>query len=162
MSGTIILFVTIGVAIALIAAFLALIVDAGTNRRLRDVKRDLKEQVQTLADLKAVVARVDYEYLKKILTKVSDNETEAKKLHNLLDLLDEKVRSYINRQNARLPRPKTDKDGETAPAGDPSQQDLIEQLKAHGMAQPLGQPAVNNQVPLKRVRASEVERARTG
>lgn len=146
-------YVGICAALALIFAFMALFVANGIKRGQIAAAARLKEQAEKIRDVKAVTDRVDNEFLKKILLRLNSNETDLKKLGDLQDLADEKLRSYINRQNARLPRPRGKDDDRPGPI-DPRQQSLIDELEAKGLATPLAETGPPNGRPLKLVRRS--------
>lgn len=144
--------------IALIFAFLSWLLARSTDKSLETVRSDSRQLREQLSDVKAQVQHTDLEYIKKILLRVTDNEQSQKKIANDVDLLDEKLKSFMNRVNARTPRTKPEPEPEKEEL---SQEDLIEQLKASGQAVPL-RPAAHPPTPTKFVRASEAARRRAG
>lgn len=144
--------------IALIFAFLSWLLSRSTEKSLETVKNDSKQVQKELSDVKAQVTHTDLEFIKKILIRVTDNEQGQKKLANDIDLVDEKLKSFMNRINARSYKPKVDPEPEKE---DVSQEDLIEQLKASGHALPMR--TAETAAPTTRfIRASEAERRRAG
>lgn len=130
--------------IALIFAFMSWLLSRSTEKDLETVRTDSKNLREQMSEIKAQVQHVDLEYIKKILVRVSDHETGLKRLQDSLDLTDEKLKSFMNRVNARGPRPSKP---EAEKEEEPSQEDLLEQLKASGQAIPLRSPAGDSHPP---------------
>lgn len=152
-------FTTTGAAlVALIFAFLSWILSRGVERSLETVKHDSNQVREQLSDVKAQVQHTDMEYIKKILLRVTDNEQSQKKLANDIDLLDEKLKSFMNRINARSYKPKLEPEPKEEPD---NQEDILSQLKATGNAIPLSPDAEASQ-PTRFVRASALRRRKTG
>lgn len=146
-------FAVAGAAIvALIIATGSFLLSRSTDKSVEKVKRESVSMREQLADMKAQINHVDLDYIKKILVRVTDHEQTMKRIDNDIQLTDEKLKSFMNRTNARLPRPSRGKEEEPA---EQDQQDLIESLKANGKAFPLipeGQPPQPQ--PTRFVRAS--------
>lgn len=138
MSDIALYLTTIGGFLTLIVAAAGYLITRNVNTRVEKVKADADELRRQTADMKAQIQHVDLEYIKKILIRVTDNETQIKQVENNLDLTDEKLKSFMNRTSARFPRPKN-KEAVTETTDD--QQDIIEQLKQSGDAIPLGAQA---------------------
>lgn len=144
--------------IALIFAFLSWILSRGTERDLETVKHDSNQVREQLSDVKAQVQHTDMEFIKKILLRVTDNEQAQKKLGNDIDLLDEKLKSFMNRINARSYKPKLEPEPKEE---DESQEDILKQLQASGNAIPLD-PVRTQSQPTQFVRASSLRKRKTG
>jgi len=152
----------IGLYLTTIAGFLVLLVatagyliSRSVNARLEKVKGDAENLRAQTAELKAQINHVDLEYIKKILIRMTDNETRIKQVENNLDLTDEKLKSFMNRTSARYPRPRTK---EEPPEEKDDQQDILEQLRRNGHAISLG--GQHETASPVFVRSSVVERRR--
>lgn len=147
-----------GALVALIFAFLSWLLSRGTEKDLETVKRDSSQVREQLSDIKAQVQHTDMEFIKKILLRVTDNEQGQKKLGNDIDLLDEKLKSFMNRINARSYKPKLEPEVKDEVE---SQEDILKQLEANGQAIPLS-PASHQQQPTQFVRASSLRNRKAG
>jgi hypothetical protein len=149
-------FGTTGAAlIALIFAFLAWLLARSTDKSVEKVKSDSYLVRDEISAMKAQVQHVDLEYIKKILVRVSDHETAVKRLSDSIDLTDEKLKSFMNRVNARGQRPKQEPE---IPEADTAQGDIVEQLKKSGNAVPLYPHQPQAQTQPKFIRASAAQR----
>lgn len=145
--------------VALIFAFLSWLLSRANEKSINTVRDDSNRVREELRDVKVQVQHTDLEFIKKILVRVSDSETAVKRLENMIDLTDEKLKSFMNRVNARGQRPAKEPETEK----EISQEDLLKQLEASGDAIPLRPPngSPSNQ-PLTLVRASAARKQRAG
>lgn len=143
---------------AIITALLSFILVMNVFSAQKTANNRILGMQDTYNTLKLAFERVDQEQIKKMLTELSEIETDNQKTRSAVDLLDGKVTSFVNRNSAQHPRKKgtTEEPEEPALSKD---EDMIETLKKKGLAIPM----VNNEEktqetgPARLVRASSIK-----
>jgi hypothetical protein len=88
-----------------------------------------------LAALRTAFARVDQDHIKKMLSEQTQLGAEIERTKTKLDLLSERLTSYVNRDSSRARIKSEDEDGEPKKKG--KGLSMLEDLKASGQAMPL-------------------------
>ena len=145
-----------GPILAFSIGLFALLTAKTAIKRTETLSSEGSGQAKTLSDLQAQIRHVDLEFIKKLLVRTTDNEQGMKRLENNIDLLDEKLKSFMNRYSARFPRPKKE-EPEQLPANS-VQTDIMQQLEQQGKAFPLN-PPTHPEKTVKYVRASQARQA---
>lgn len=143
---------------ALLVAFLSIILVLNVLSTVKHVNSRILGVQDTYSTLKLAFERVDQEQIKKMLTELSEIASDNQKTRSAVDLLNEKVTSFVNRESSRLPRKKAVTEEPEEPALS-KEEDMIETLKKKGLAIPMANNAEQPQEtgPPRLVRASSIK-----
>lgn len=138
---------------ALVVAFVALLFVLVNSNAIKAVNNGFLSLRDSYGTLKLAFERVDQSQIKTMLTGLAEIEKDNTLTRQKLDLLDGKVTSFVNRESARQPRGKGSSD-DSGKGGSSKPEDLIEQLKAEGLAHPMepgnGEPKETGEIRFMR------------
>ena len=134
-------FVIAGVIMAIIGAVFAILLAFSIQQAQKSDNNRISALATDFAGVKLSIEHVDLEYIKKLQGMINAIGADAEKQGNSIDTLNEKLVSFMNRENQRK-RDYTKSEKEPEQGTEPAKK--LEDLIKSGEAVPLGEEKANN------------------